>query len=85
MIASSMEHTNRSIGVNYEGILERIQDPVLKEVIETSVNQITQTAAQSGYNGLFYTTVVISALVIIMAIILKPVRNKNIKNSKATP
>ncbi len=85
MIASSMEHTNRSIGVNYEGILERIQDPALKEVIETSVNQITQTAAQSGYNGLFYTTVVISALVIIMAIILKPVRNKNIKNSKATP
>ncbi len=84
MIASSMEHTNRSIGVNYEGILERIQDPALKEVIETSVNQITQTAAQSGYNGLFYTTVVISALVIIMAIILKPVRNKNMKNSKAT-
>ncbi|NCU18400.1 hypothetical protein GW534_11805 [Bacillus sp. P1(2020)] len=46
-----------------------------------SGGRFTQTAALSGYNGLFYTTVVISALVIIMAIIL----NKNMKNSKATP
>lgn len=83
MVAGQMAQTDGAADVDYTSIMERIQDPTLKEVIQTSVDQITQTAAQSGYDGLFYTTVVIAMLVIVMAIILKPVRNKNLQKQQA--
>ena len=65
-----------SADIDHEALLQSIEDPALKEVIESSVNQITYMAASSGYDGLFYTTVIIAALVIILAIILKPIREK---------
>lgn len=55
-------------------MVNQIQDPTLKEVIQTSVNQIIQTAAQNGYSGLFYSTVIIAVLIIVVTFILVPIR-----------
>lgn len=61
---------------DYSQVLAQIQDPALKDVIQSSVDQITLMAAQDGYGGLFYATVVIAALVVLLAIVLKPIREK---------
>lgn len=58
-------------------MVNQIQDPTLKEVIQTSVNQIIQTAAQNGYSGLFYSTVIIAVLIIVVTFILVPIRKKD--------
>lgn len=78
-LASMMSQTDGSSDVDYSKMLDQIQDPTLKDVIQASVDQITLMAAQDGYGGLFYSTVVISAIVILFAIILKPVRSKFLK------
>lgn len=75
-LASSVSTTGTSSDHDYSHLLEQIQDPALKDVIQSSVDQITLMAAQDGYGGLFYATVVISALVVLFAIILKPIRKK---------
>lgn len=61
---------------DYAQLIEQIHDPTLKEVIQSSVDQITWMAAQEGYGGLFYSTVVIAAMVVLLAIIVRPVRKK---------
>jgi len=57
-------------------ILGAIQDPALKEVIANSVAEITKTAAETGYGGLYWSAAVISALIIVAALILSPLRGK---------
>lgn len=66
---------------DYTTYIERIQDPTLKEIIQSSVDQITLMAAQDGYGGLFYSTVVLAAIVVLLAIILKPIRQKNLQQT----
>jgi nitrate/nitrite transporter NarK len=78
-VAGTMSTTGSPSETDYSRILEHIQDPTLKEVIQSSVDQITLTAAQDGYGGLFYSTVVIAALIVLLALILKPIRNKSLK------
>lgn len=82
-LASSMSQTSASTDVDYTKLLNSIEDPTLKNVIESSIDQITLMAAQDGYGGLFYSTVVISAIVILLAILLKPIRNKFLKKEIA--
>jgi len=53
-----------------------IQDPALKEVIANSVAEITRTAAENGYGGLYWSAAVISMLIIVAALILSPLRGK---------
>ncbi|WP_062109949.1 MFS transporter [Bacillus niameyensis] len=74
-IASNVSTTTK----DYSSLLENIQNPELKDVIQTSVDQITLIAAQDGYSGLFYSTVVLAAIVVILAIILKPIRKKSLQ------
>lgn len=73
-VVSTMSTSHPSSNTDYTKILEQIQDPTLKEIIQSSVDQITLMAAQNGYGGLFYSTVVIAAIVVLLAIILKPIR-----------
>ena len=63
--------------MDYTALLDEIQDPTLKDVIQTSIDQITTMAAQSGFSGLFYSTVVLALIVVLMALVLRPIRNKN--------
>jgi MFS family permease len=75
-VVSTMSTSHPSSNTDYTKILEQIQDPTLKEIIQSSVDQITLIAAQNGYGGLFYSTVVIAAIVVLLAIILKPIRSR---------
>jgi EmrB/QacA subfamily drug resistance transporter len=78
-VVSNMPTTGASSSADYSKILEQIQDPTLKEIIQSSVDQITLMAAQDGYGGLFYSTVVIAVLVVLLAIILKPIRSRSLQ------
>lgn len=75
-MVSTVSAADASVDHDYSHLLENIQDPTLKDVIQSSVDQITLVAAQDGYGGLFYSTVIISAIVVLLAIILKPIRKK---------
>ena len=57
-------------------VISQIQDPSLKEAVLSSVQEVTQMAAQNGYSGLFYTAVVIAVLIIIATAIMAPIRKK---------
>ena len=73
-ISSSSGELSQDVMVQ---MVNQIQDPVLKEVIQTSINQIIHMAAQDGYSGLFYSTVIISVLIIVVTFILVPIRKRN--------
>lgn len=75
-MASAMQTAEDAGDIDYTQLLEQIEDPTLKDVIQTSVDQITTMAAQNGYGGLFTAATVIAAIVIILAIILRPIRKK---------
>ncbi|HWK21753.1 MAG TPA: MFS transporter [Ureibacillus sp.] len=60
-------------------VVGQIQDPTLKEVILSSVNEMSQTAAQNGYGGLFMSAAVIAILILVFALILQPIRKKTLK------
>jgi EmrB/QacA subfamily drug resistance transporter len=57
-------------------IIASIQDPALKQAVLDSVVEITRMAAESGYGGLYWSAAVLSALVIVVALALIPLRNK---------
>lgn len=78
-VVSTVSTNGSSSDMDYTNLLEHIQDPTLKDVIQSSVDQITLIAAQDGYGGLFYSTVVIAVMVVLLAIILKPIRNKSLQ------
>jgi len=78
-IAGTMSAHGPSSDIDYSNLLEQIKDPALKDVIQSSVDQITLTAAQNGYGGLFYSTVVIAVIVVLLAIILRPVRKRGVQ------
>lgn len=80
-IVSNASADGSSTEMDYSNIVEQIQDPTLKEVIQSSVDQITLMAAQDGYGGLFYSTVVIAVIVVLLAVILKPIRKKSLEKS----
>lgn len=78
-LVGTMSSADHSANMNYASLLEKIQDPTLKDVIQSSVDQITFMAAQDGYGELFYSAVVIAVLVVLLAIILKPIRQKTLQ------
>jgi len=78
-VVSTMSANGSSSDMDYSNLLEQIQDPTLKDIIQSSVDQITLIAAQDGYGGLFYSTVVIAVIVVLLAIILKPIRKKSLQ------
>ncbi|OCS93451.1 MFS transporter [Caryophanon latum] len=53
-----------------------VQDPALKEALMLTVQQLNEMAAQQGYGGLFMSAAVISAGVLLLAFVLKPLREK---------
>lgn len=55
-------------------IVDAIQDPTLKEVINSSVAEITKIAAQNGFDGMYTTAAILGVLIIVLALILKPLR-----------
>ncbi|WAA13870.1 MFS transporter [Fervidibacillus halotolerans] len=59
----------------------QIKDPNLKEVIQSSVEQVTHMAAQDGFGGLFYSAVILAILAIIVTFILAPIRKKRLVKS----
>lgn len=59
-------------------LANNIQDPTLKEVVANTVAQITRTAAQDGYGGLFMSAAVISIGILLFAVILQPIRKKSL-------
>jgi len=75
-IVSAMPAAGTASEEDYARLLAQIQDPALKDVIQSSIDQITLMAAQEGYGGLFYSTVVIAVLVVLLAFVLQPVRKK---------
>jgi len=78
-VVSTVSTNSTSSETDYSNIIEQIQDPTLKDVIQSSVDQITHIAAQDGYGGLFYSAVVIAVLVLLLAIIIKPIRKKSLQ------
>ena len=56
--------------------IANIQDPTLKDVVTSSVADITTMAAQNGYGGLFMSAGIIAVLILITALILSPIRKK---------
>lgn len=64
--------------MDYTALLDEIQDPALEDVIEVSVGEITTMAAQNGFSGLFYSTVVLALIVVLLALVLRRIRNKNL-------
>ncbi|MFD2368845.1 MFS transporter [Brevibacillus sp. GCM10020057] len=80
-VVSAMPTAGTPSDADYAHLLEQIHDPTLKDVIQSSIDQITWMAAQEGYGGLFYSTVVIAAMVVLLALILKPVRKKALQDT----
>jgi predicted MFS family arabinose efflux permease len=68
--AASMSDTEMTEVVN------SIQDPTLKAVIEDSVAEVTRIAAQNGFDGMYSTAAVIGLFVVAGALILIPLRRK---------
>ena len=56
--------------------IANIQDPALKDVVTSSVSDITTMAAQNGYGGLFMSAGIIALLILITALILSQIRKK---------
>ena len=57
-------------------VVGQIQDPTLKEVTLSSVNEMVEMAAQNGYGGLFMSAGIISLGIILLAFVLQPIRKK---------
>ena len=55
-----------------------IQDPSLKEVVSSSVTEVTKLAAENGYGGLFMSAAVIAFCIIVVGFILQPIRKKSL-------
>lgn len=63
---------------DFKQLASSIQDPTLKEVIENTVKEITLTASQNGYNGLFLSATAAAILILITVAILAPIRKKKL-------
>lgn len=61
------------------GIVQNIQDPTLKDVVLSSVNDVTQLAAQNGYSGLFTSAAIIALCILVIGLILNPIRKKSLQ------
>lgn len=61
------------------GAVANVQDPGLKEVITSSVAEVSKLAAQNGYGGLFASAGVIALCIVVVAFILKPIRKKSLQ------
>ena len=61
-------------------LLNQVQDPTLKEVLSTSVQQLTTLSAQNGYGGLFTSAVVIATCILIVTLFLAPLRKKSLQS-----
>lgn len=59
--------------------VQMIQDPALKEVVQSTVAEMTTLAAQQGYGGLFLSATVIAVGIFIVALFLQPIRKKALK------
>ena len=68
--AASMSETEMAEVVN------SIQDPTLKAVIEDSVAEVTKIAAQNGFDGMYTTAAIIGVAVVAAALILMPLRRR---------
>lgn len=76
-VAGQMQQTQGSLTQSdYASLITQIQDPTLKDVIQSSINQITTLAAHDGYSGLFYSAAISATIIVILSIVLAPIRKK---------
>ena len=61
--------------------IANIQDPTLKELMTSTVTDMTTMAAQNGYGGLFMSASIISILILVTAFILAFIRKKYISST----
>ncbi|MEG6588406.1 MFS transporter [Paenibacillus barengoltzii] len=66
------------------GMLQAIQDPTLKQVLVDSVGEITKTAAQTGFSGLYWTAAILGMAIIVGALVLIPLRKKSPQDLEVT-
>lgn len=66
--ASSMSNAEITSVVN------SIQDPTLKEVVQSSIAEVTKMASQNGFDGMYMTAGILGVLIIVLAFVLKPLR-----------
>lgn len=57
-------------------LVASIQDPALRDVVLDSVAEITRTAAQNGYGGLYWSAALLGILIVVVSILLVPLRSK---------
>lgn len=58
-------------------MMNSIQDPALREVVLQSVAEITRTAAEQGYGGLYWSAAVLGVLAVVGALVLVPLRKRS--------
>ncbi|MBP2241790.1 hypothetical protein J2Z40_002362 [Cytobacillus eiseniae] len=83
-VVSTIATSDSSSEMGHASLIEKIQDPTLKYIIQSSVDQITIMAATDGYDGLFYSTVIIAIIIVLLSIILKPIRMKSLQKNDAS-
>lgn len=66
--ASSMSNAEITSVVN------SIQDPTLKEVVQSSIAEVTKMASQNGFDGMYMTAGILGVLIIVLAFVLNPLR-----------
>lgn len=59
-------------------LIDTIQSTELKEVLTRTANDVTQIAAQNGYDGLFLSASIVAVLIILVGLILVPFRKKQL-------
>jgi len=58
-------------------IVNSIQDPALKEVVLTSVSEMTRRAAELGYGGLYWSVALLGVIIVAASVILIPLRKQS--------
>lgn len=61
-------------------VVNSIQDPGLKEVVQSSVAEVTKIASQNGFDGMYLTAGILGICIVLFAFILKPLR-KNVQKT----
>lgn len=60
--------------VDMTSVVHSIKDPSLKEVVQTSITEVTTIASQNGFDGMYMTAGILSVVVIVLAIVLQRLR-----------
>lgn len=80
-LGKQMANTESMSQADITAVVNAIQDPSLKEVVQTSIAEVTKIASQNGFDGMYLTAGILGVLIIVLAFILKPLR-KSVAHSE---